>query len=87
VSPPVLAYLHQQPPVSQRQRPLPTRPAIRDLGPAALGYQPHQLAELTRLQPGERGNPLRPRRCDHLHHNKMINYRLNEPPPGLRDIP
>jgi len=36
---------------------------------------------------GERGNPLRPRRCDHLNHHNMINYRTGQPPTGLRDIP
>ncbi len=51
-----------------------------------LGDHPNQLAELTGLQPGERDNPLRPRRCDHLHHN-MINYRPSRPTPGLRDSP
>lgn len=77
----------QQHPIRQRQRPLPTRPPIRDLVPTPRGYHPHQLPELARLQPGERGNPLRPRRCDHLHHKHMINYRLSSPTPGLRDSP
>jgi hypothetical protein len=47
----------------------------------------HQLAELARLQAGERGDPRRPRRCDHLHHNNMINHQPSRPDTGLRDIP
>jgi hypothetical protein len=78
----------QQHPVCQRQRPLPARATVRDLVPAPLGDQPHQLAELAGLQAGERGNPLRLRRCDHLHHN-MIKYHNAPAGPtlGLRDIP
>ncbi|MDT7797884.1 MAG: hypothetical protein QOI78_1317 [Actinomycetota bacterium] len=60
---------HQHP-VGQRQRPLPARASVSDLVPAPLGDQTYELAEL-----GEGGNPLRPRRCDHLHHTNMINYR------------
>ena len=59
------------------------RPPVRDRLSASLGYQPDQLAELTRRQPSKRGklNPPQPRRCDHLHHNNMINGHT----PGLRD--
>ena len=62
----------QQHPIGPRQRPLPTRPAIRDLVATALGHQPYELALLTRLQPGEPTDPLRPGRCDHLHHNTGV---------------
>ncbi len=74
----------QQHSVGQRQRPLPTRAPVA----APLRDQPHQLAELAWLQPRERGNPLRPRRCDHLHHD-MIKYHNvpHGPTLGLRDIP
>ena len=70
------------------QTPRPAPPAVRDLRTTPLGHDRDQLAELTRLQTGERDDPLRTRRGDHLHHH-MINYGLDQPirtHPNLRDI-
>jgi hypothetical protein len=57
----------QQHPVGEVQGPLPARPAVGDALTATLGDQPDQLAELGGLQPGERKDPLRAGRRDHLH--------------------
>jgi hypothetical protein len=70
-------------PVSQRRRPLPAWAPVRDLVSAPLRDQPHQLRELARFQAGERADPLRLRRCDHLRHADMINYRLSRPTPRV----
>lgn len=61
----------QQRPLRQRQRLRPARPSIRDLIAPTLGHQPDQPAELPWLQPRERGDPRRVRRCDHLYYTDM----------------
>jgi hypothetical protein len=84
VRPPVRR--HQQHTISQVKAPLATRSAIGDLITTTVRHDPHQLPELTRFLPRERGNPLRSRCRDHLHHT-MIDYVHDQTHTGLRDIP
>jgi hypothetical protein len=64
--------------------------AHRQIRPPVRRDRQHPVGQWQRplpARPGERGNPLRPRRCDHLHHTNMINYRPRQSGTGLRDIP
>jgi len=79
-------YVATNNPVRQVQSPLPTRPTIGNPLTTALGHHAHQPAELTRLQPRERGNPLLSRRRDHLHPH-MINYHPAQPAPRVTRQP
>ena len=76
----------QQHPVGQVQRPLPPGSSVGDRVPAALRDQTHQPAELRRLQPGERVNPLRTRRRDHLQPD-ILDDHYSPSDTGLRDVP
>ncbi len=65
----------QQDPVRQVQRPWPAGTPVGDRVAAALRDQAHQPPKLCGLQPGERVDPLRPRRRDDLHSGSIDAHR------------